>query len=231
MTNPSHPPAGDQPTGRWYFVITWVSAGLLAAVPFFHAAAHLDRPELRKAGTGYAIASLVGFVMMAAAPTDEAGDPTGWLSNMAVILLLVVMIAATLQQIGLRREVYPPPGRPRPLDRNRDAVSAIQAARAKRADARRLAEQDPLMARELRIGRPDLARGYDDGGLVDLNAAPVEVLATGFELPSAVAESLLTARENIGRFGSVEEALLFGNVPENHAQLVRERGIVLPESN
>jgi hypothetical protein len=30
------------------------------------------------------------------------------------------------------------------------------------------------MTRDLRIGRPDLSRQYDDGGLVDLNTAPVQ---------------------------------------------------------
>jgi hypothetical protein len=34
----------------------------------------------------------------------------------------------------------------------------------------------PVLARELRIGRPDVPRQFDDGGLVDLNHAPVPVL-------------------------------------------------------
>ena len=34
-----------------------------------------------------------------------------------------------------------------------------------------------MLARELRIGRPDLPRQYDDGGLVDVNNVPVGVLA------------------------------------------------------
>jgi hypothetical protein len=34
------------------------------------------------------------------------------------------------------------------------------------------------MAWELRIGRPDLPRVYDDGGLIDVNHVPPQVLAT-----------------------------------------------------
>lgn len=229
MNQPVHQSAAGRPTGRWYFVITWVSAGLLAAVPFFHAAAHLNRPALRKTGAGFAAASVVGFAMIGVAPTNDAGEPTGWLSNVAAVLLLAVMVVATTQHVGLRREVYPQPGAPRPVDHNRDAVAGIEAARAKRLEARRLAERDPMMARELRIGRPDLRREYDDGGLVDLNAAPVETLVREFELSDRTARSLADVRERIGRLDNVEEVITFGEVPEGSAQLMRDRGIVIAE--
>ena len=46
--NAQRAPAPPVATGRWYFVVTIASVGLLAAVPFFHAASRLDRPQLRK---------------------------------------------------------------------------------------------------------------------------------------------------------------------------------------
>ena len=52
--NAHRAPAPPVPTGKWYFVITIASVGLLAAVPFFHAASRLDRPQLRKVGAGMA---------------------------------------------------------------------------------------------------------------------------------------------------------------------------------
>ncbi len=229
VNEPAQQHGYGQPTGRWYYVITWVSLGLLAAVPFFHAAAHLNRPALHKTGAGFAAASVVGMVLIGIAPTDEAGDPTGWLSNVGAVLLLAVMILATTQHVGLRREVYPRPGVPRPVDPNRDAVAGIETARAKRTEARLLAERDPMMARELRIGRPDLRREYDDGGLVDLNAAPIETLAREFELSEQAARSLAEVRERIGRLDNVEEVITFGDIPEGSAQLMRERGIVIAE--
>jgi hypothetical protein len=37
--------------------------------------------------------------------------------------------------------------------------------------------RDVELARELGIGRPDLPRQMDDGGLIDLNHVPVSVMA------------------------------------------------------
>ena len=44
--------------------------------------------------------------------------------------------------------------------------------------ARRLQQDNPVLAQELKIGRPDLPRGYDDGGLVDVNHVPAAILAS-----------------------------------------------------
>ncbi|MEV4413403.1 BTAD domain-containing putative transcriptional regulator [Catellatospora sp. NPDC049609] len=49
--------------------------------------------------------------------------------------------------------------------------------RVRREQARHLLAQHPDIARRLHIGRPDLAPAFDDGGLVDVNSAPAEVLA------------------------------------------------------
>ncbi|WIM97535.1 BTAD domain-containing putative transcriptional regulator [Actinoplanes oblitus] len=52
-----------------------------------------------------------------------------------------------------------------------------RSARTRREMARRFAALDPAAAAQAGIGRPDLIRYLDDGGLVDLNNAPPEVLA------------------------------------------------------
>ena len=53
--------------------------------------------------------------------------------------------------------------------------------------------EDPALARSLGIGRPDLARGYDDGGLVDLNTASAPVIAQVCGLDAALAEAIVAA--------------------------------------
>lgn len=50
-------------------------------------------------------------------------------------------------------------------------------ARARRQLARQFAAVDPAGARQAGIGRPDLLRAFDDGGLLDLNHAPVQEIA------------------------------------------------------
>ena len=218
--------------GIWYYVITILSVGLLACVPFLHAASTLKRPQLWKLGAAYALASLVTGVMFYSAPVDATGTPTGWMGNLGGFLLLAIIVAACVQQTPLRRQVYK--DRPRPLPAapmslsSSHAVAAIEQARAKRRAARDLAQRDPLMARDLRIGRPDLPRQYDDGGLVDLNSAPVQVIAQACELPLDVAQTIAEVRTGFGRFSSVDEAVVYAKLNEDAADIMKDRAIVIP---
>ena len=221
------PPPG--PTGRWYFVITIASVGLLAAVPFFHAASRLDRPKLRKIGGGMAAGGLLGFALMSAAPTDDTGQSTGWLSDVAVLILLTVVVVATALLVGLRREVYNPTAPARPTTGNQVARASIEESRRKRNEARKLAEEDPMMARELGIGRPDSRQGYDDGGLLELNFATGEQLSAVCGLPRNVAEEVVASRATLGRFVNVEDAIVFGRIGEEYAPMVRDRGIIVAD--
>ncbi len=233
--NPASPPAWSTPppppvaTGKWYFVVTIATAGLLAAVPFFHAASRLDRPQLRKVGAGMAAGSLLGYALFAVSPTDSTGQATGWLSNVAVFILLAVMVVATLLLIGLRREVYNPSVVALPPDRNQGAMASVEEARRKRNEARQLAVKDPMMARELGIGRPESRQGYDDGGLLDLNLATAEQLSSLCGLPRNYAEEVVASRATLGRFMHVEDAIVYGQIGEEYAPMVRDRAIVIAD--
>jgi hypothetical protein len=57
-----------------------------------------------------------------------------------------------------------------------------------------LAASNPALARELTIGRPDLARDYDDGGLADVNHVPGRMLAAGLGLASTEVTDVLGMR-------------------------------------
>lgn len=223
----SPPPPPPVATGKWYFVITLATAGLLASVPFFHAASRLDRPQLRKVGAGMAAGGLVGYALMAMSPTDSTGEPTGWLSGVAVFILLTVMVVASLLLIGIRREVYNPAVSSGPLNRNQGAMASVEEARRKRGEARKLAAQDPMMALELGIGRPESKETFDDGGLLDLNLATAEQLSAVFGLPRHVAEEVVASRAALGRFLHVEDAIVYGQIGEEYAAKVRERAIVI----
>ena len=223
------PPPPKVATGKWYFVITIATAGLLAAVPFFHAASRLDRPQLRKVGAGMAAGALLGYALIAVAPTDDAGDPTGWLSNVAGIILLTVVVVATILLIGLRKEVYNPSGAALPPSGNQGAMASIEAARRQRKEARELAVKDPMMARELGIGRPESRQGYDDGGLLDLNLATATQLSAVCGLPQDLAQEVVTSRDALGRFLNVEDAIVYGQIAEEYAPLVRDRGIIITD--
>ncbi len=101
------------------------------------------------------------------------------------------------------------------------------AARQRRAESAALAAGDPALARDLKIGRPDQPRQYDDGGLVDINGAPASVLVSHLGLTTAQAESVVAARGQLGRFQSPEELTTFTDLPQQALDAVRDRIVAL----
>src|SRR5450755_2513743 len=72
---------------------------------------------------------------------------------------------------------------------------------------------NPALARDLKIGRPDLPRSYDGGGLVDVNHVPAEALVGCLSLTPQQAEAVIAARGQPGRFSSPEEMSAYANLP------------------
>lgn len=103
----------------------------------------------------------------------------------------------------------------------------IQRRRELRAKAAEIARNDPAMAIEMRIGRPDLPRSYDDGGLVDVNHAPASVLVTVLGITPEQAERLIRAREHCGGFISAEEAAALADLPPDLTPRLAEYGVFL----
>lgn len=85
------------------------------------------------------------------------------------------------------------------------------ARRCPRA-ARKLAQDNPILARDLKIGRPDLPRSYDDGGLVDVNDVPGPALVGCLGLSQAEAEAVIAARGQLGRFSSCAEISAYASL-------------------
>ncbi len=109
------------------------------------------------------------------------------------------------------------------------AIKAALAARARRDEARKLAADDPLLARELHIGRSGVNSTYDDGGLVDLNSAPAEVIADTCGIPVDVAVTIVDARDDRGEpFANVDELFVMVSVPVSMWDRIRDRAVLLP---
>ncbi|SEM23170.1 ComEA family DNA-binding protein [Streptacidiphilus jiangxiensis] len=108
------------------------------------------------------------------------------------------------------------------------AVTAALDRRARRAQARALAERDPALARELGIGRPDLPHQYDDGGLADVNHAPAPVLAGLPGMTPEAADRIVAARGECGGFGSVAELEVWAELPAELAEELADRLVFLP---
>lgn len=213
-------------SGSWYFVVTIASFGLLAWVPFTHAAGRLRRRSITALAVLYAALSVTALTMIIVAPVDERGELTGGgtaLVAVGELLLLALVIGGCMHQMWLRRQVYYVTA-PQP----EPELAAALHARSRRAIARKLIAEDPLIARELRIGRPDLPGEYDDGGLVDLNNAPAAMIATACELTPRVADGIVAARTACGGFLTVDDLFSMADIPIGAWDMVRDRGVVLP---
>jgi len=107
-----------------------------------------------------------------------------------------------------------------PRQRNREAVAQARDRIERRKVARHLVKTNPSLARDLRIGRPDLPRDYDDGGLVNVNHVPGSVLAAQLGLSSTEVGDVLAARGKLGRFGSADELCAYTSLsPDRVYQL------------
>ena len=84
-------------------------------------------------------------------------------------------------------------------------VGATRQGRRPRRKARAIAIRDPALARQLGIGRPDLRRDYDDGGLVDANSAPAAVLAALPGMTPELAGKAVELRAVRGPFVSADD--------------------------
>jgi hypothetical protein len=90
-----------------------------------------------------------------------------------------------------------------------------------------IAARDVHLARELRIGRPDLPRQFDDGGLVDLNHVPIPVLVQQLGLSEADAAQVTEARDRIGGFSSAEEVIAYTDLSPTLVDGLRDRLVFL----
>lgn len=179
--------------GAWYWVTVMLSLGMLAAVPYLHAAWALRDRRLWLLGSVFAVVNAPALSLVFG--SDDALS-YGVIDDLVGTASIAVFVVAVAMLNPIVRRVYPATGGSYGATdvRQRQAVAAVEYARHRRWQARKIVQSDPMMARELRIGRLDLPRYYDDGGLVDLNTAPGPVLAYMCGVDSEVAERIIASR-------------------------------------
>jgi DNA-binding SARP family transcriptional activator len=100
--------------------------------------------------------------------------------------------------------------------------------RSLRDQARQFATFDPQRARSLGIGRPDLMRAFDDGGLVDVNHVPGHELARLPGISSTEAHGIVIDRLNRGPYGQPEDLVARGVLSRRTVHRLSSRLICLP---
>ncbi|MCO6007412.1 helix-hairpin-helix domain-containing protein [Actinoallomurus purpureus] len=129
--------------------------------------------------------------------------------------------------VGPVGPVGPLPGPP-PGNVNAQAVAAANFRRDLRRKAREQAATDVVLARELRIGRPDLPRHYDDGGLIDVNHVPPQVLTMFSGVTPELAEHIARVRDHVGGFSSAEELAATSDLHPDLMPEIAEYAVFLP---
>jgi len=223
---PNPQPAGYRQRGprkrhriAWAAVPVW-SAGILAFVPFLRLALTRRRPADWWISAAYfsASAGLIAAVQVTA--TDRTAS--GVVGGLAILIMGVAAVHAYVA-FGSLAELAWQPDLPPGAHPNQLAVQTARARMQLREESRKLAQANPVLGRELRIGRPDLPRQYDDGGLIAVNQVPMQVLASQLGLTPQESQSWATARAQLGRFGSAEELSIYAQLPPDRIDILRDQ--------
>ncbi|MEU7581867.1 helix-hairpin-helix domain-containing protein [Streptomyces sp. NPDC041068] len=199
----------------WWVLVPFFSVGLLAAVPFGWLSGRVRRVRNIVIAALYAAAAVLALVFI---PEDEAAA-----DNWAVVMAACVWILGTahtaVAMSALRRGDA---GQERSVGQvNREVLRAAMEREELRRKARGLLVEHPVAAAEMRIGRPDLPRTYDDGGLVDVNTVPADVLVRHLGWSAEQAEEVVAVRERLGRFADGKELIAFTQLPPTRVDAAR----------
>jgi hypothetical protein len=187
----------------WWFLVPLATFGAGTAPVVIYGGARLRSRAHVVAGVLYGVLFVVFFVGVQFADTNRAGVIDAVIAPAWLISWLGGTAHAAVLQSAVRVRTAAPA---EPVD---PALAEVLARRARRHEARALLAADPALATELMIGRPDLGRQYDDGGLVDVNNVPAATLAAELSLSPGIAEQITAARDRLGGFGSAEELVVY----------------------
>ncbi|GAA3395710.1 BTAD domain-containing putative transcriptional regulator [Cryptosporangium minutisporangium] len=201
-------PLGPLPPSPVLTWVTWMKALLLTAVPVctfgtmtwaligYLAVRRCSLPNAICAAL-YLVVTVLWIVGVANSPVDGPNPPwtiwdtmalPGWIFPPFVGAAHVFALVITEAQ--------------QTVTTSHDDAAEI-TARMDRERALQILTHHPEMARELRIGRPDLPRWFSDGGLVDVNAAPEYVLVRVPGVTFDLSGRILRDRERNGPYQSL----------------------------
>ena len=175
----------------------------------FAALRHHERRHYIAAGA-YAALFVVGIVFLAIDPSSVDSDDLSGAEWTGLLLFTLLGLVAAIHGVVIAA-------------RSGDS----ERAWALREQARQFAAVDPVRALHLGIGRPDLVRGFDDGGLIDLNHVPAADLARHTGLSLAEAHRIMTDRLERGPFYGADDLVRRGLVQAKALRRIAPRLICI----
>ncbi len=215
----------------WWVWSPVYTLGIVVFIPALHAAIKLRRRDLWYWAAGLTGGNVISWILMASGPSNA--DESTALQTVGATIAMVLAVVGTIQAFRTREAVFgssrpaaadPSTGTQPVLD---PAIANSLAARKRRQESVALSIKDPSLARDLRIGRPDLSRQYYDGGLVDVNHVPEAVLVSHLGLTRDQARTVIAARDHLGGFASTNELCSLANLPPQTLDAIRDRIVTL----
>lgn len=199
------------------------SIGFLSFVPFL-AFAVINRSKRDWAVFAAYLAATIAMIVAIGAVNTNSGAGAAVGGFIIALAGCAAIHTAVLFRPGRAVEATASgPAVPESLERhNRQAVAVAKSRIERRKEARHLLRSDPALARDLKIGRPDLPRDYDDGGLVDVNHVPGPVLAAQLGLAPAEVTDVLAVRNRLGRFSSADELSAYTQLSPDRVDELRD---------
>jgi hypothetical protein len=205
--------------GFIWAIVPLVTLGIATTLVFLVPAIRLRKVIHWVAVLVYLALTIVTFATVDAPDGSAAGV-------VSTVTIMALMLGGTVHAFAVRSRTFSTP-----LTHSGPRFEGAVAMADHRRELRRAARdtaRDPVMAWELRIGRPDLPRGFDDGGLVDVNHVPPYVLASLPGMNPGLVDRIIRTREECGGFTSVEELSALAELPPSLTETLDEYTIFLP---
>jgi hypothetical protein len=199
----------------WWALASLVPLGLGTWAGFAYAGSQTGTRRWQIYAALYALAA-AGALAYSSATHVDGGD------NSTAGMFIVLPWAFGIGHSFVARPAYV-----RKLNRRPDKIEKARERLAERDKALRIAREDPRLALELGIGRPD-RKGAMDAGLVDVNGAPGWALEHLPGVDGVLAERILQAREQLDGFASLEDLGMTLDLPGDVVEDMRGKAVFLP---
>ena len=205
-----NPGPGQQNLSWWNHIAPWLMFGLWAA-------SLVVARGVRERAYPAALRPALSLRNLAETALHTWQDSQTWWTDMR-------------RQMGRPTVAPTPPVMTEPIaSLNEDPhVVAARQQRERRRATRALINNDPLLATELGVGRRGAAGSYDDGGLLDLNAAETDDLVAVLALSPENAATLVRLRENFHGFTALSEVSTCLTLTSYQQERLGEYATLLP---
>ena len=188
------------------------SLGMAAFIP----PAYFAIRQRRRSGfvwSALLLAAITAFFIV-----DPRNDHAGTRHGVAVALIMLCFVGGAAVTLGFLVAG--------PADEDPVAVARRQLELRERA--RKLAGDDPRLAIEAHIGRPDIRGDHGDGGLVDANRVPASVLAGLPGIDAGLADRIVATRRDVGGYSSLADLITTLDLDPTRLDDAADRLVFIP---